>query len=156
MRSTNKFFMVMVFVLSICLLFSGVSFAKAKHAKVNLAEVQVLVEKFKAAYPAALLPAGPIPAEAAAKCKAFPKFAKVLKSWDALVSKANNDKLSPKKREKARLSADKLGAKINAMLEKHATSCKACCAKYEQTVPGEYQPRTEKGRQVMELLKNKK
>ena len=158
MKTSNKFFMVMVFVLSISLLFSGVSFAKAKHAKVNLAEVQTLVEKFKAAYPAALLPPGQIPAEAADKCKAFPKLTRELKHWDALVTRSTNDKLSPKKREKAKLSAEKLAAKINTMLEEHAKTCKACCgAKCEaQTVPGEYQPRTEKGRQVMELLKNKK
>jgi len=147
----------MVFVLSICLLFTGVSFAKAKKAKIDPAKVQILVENFKAAYPAALLPAGPIPAEAAAKCKAFPKLVKELKHWDALVTRSNNDKLSPRKREKAKLSADKLAAKINTMLEEHAKNCKVCCAKCEApAVPGEYQPRTEKGRQVMELLKNKK
>jgi len=146
--------MVMVFVLSICILFSGVSFAKAKKAKTDPAEVQALVEKFRASYPAALLPAGPIPAEAADKCKEFPKFVKALKQWDDLTIKSNNDKFSPKKREKAKTAADKLAFKINAMLEERAKTCQACSEK--QAASGEYQPRTEKGRQVMELLKNKK
>ncbi len=120
-----------------------------KAVKLSPEQINEMVVKFRAANANCAMP------ENLSSCvcedkKACKAIVKQLKSWCYYADRAANEKFSQKKRDKAKGKAEKIAAELNAACQKH------CAVKAETVVPGEYQPKTEKGRQVMELLKGKK
>jgi len=120
-----------------------------KAVKLTPEQINEMIVKFRAANANCALP------ENFSSCTCEDKkvcqgIVKQLKSWCYYADRAANEKMSQKKRDKAKARAEKIAAEVNAACAKH-------CVKAEATVvPGEYQPKTEKGRQVMELIKGKK